>query len=122
MEVKVAPGWANQEAVGAGSAFAEIALSMGREAWIQRYAASEFLWPVNANSFLFADAASLPLGRALDLASSEGANAVWFAERVVAAVGRELLIEEAHPVERIVGTGDGPRFAIDCLVGGRGLS
>jgi len=104
MEVKVAPGWANQEAVGAGSAFAEIALSMGREAWIQRYAAS------------------LPLGRALDLATSEGANAVWFAERVVAAVGHELFIEEAHPVERIVGTGDGPRPAIDCLVGGRGLS
>lgn len=50
MEVKVAPGWANQEAVGAGSAFAEIARSTGREAWIQRYAASEFLWPVNANS------------------------------------------------------------------------
>lgn len=229
MESKAVLGWANQEDVARGAAPAGKVRSMGREEWNQRYAVSEFLWTVDANRFLVAEAASLLLGRALDLATGEGRNAIWLAEQgwdvcavdfaevglqkgqrlaavrglagrvcfeaadlrsyrpesggfdlvtliylqipqtelqpvlvkaaqavapggtlllvahdlrnlvggfggpqdpavlytaeqVVAAVGHELVIEKAHTVERIVGTGDDPRVAIDCLVRGRRLS
>lgn len=229
MESKAVPGWANQEEIAVGSAPAGKARSMGREAWNRRYAVSEFLWTVDANRFLVAEAASLLPGRALDLATGEGRNAVWLAEQgwdvcavdfaevglqkgqrlaavrgvagrvsfeaadlrsyrhepggfdlvtliylqipqtelqpvlvkaaqavapggifllvahdssnladgfggpqdaavlytaeeVVAVVGHELVIEKAHTVERVVGTDDGPRVAIDCLVRGRRLS
>lgn len=229
METKAVPARANQEDVAAGTAPAGKARSMGREEWNRRYAISEFLWTVDANRFLVAEAASLPPGRGLDLATGEGRNAVWLAEQgwevcavdfadvglhkgrdlaarrgvaervcfeaadlrcyrpepggfdlvtliylqipqaelqpvlvkaaqalapggtflliahdssnladgiggpqdaavlytaeqVVAAVGHRLFIEKAHTVERIVGTDDGPRLAIDCLVRGRRLS
>lgn len=229
METKAVPAWANQEDVAAGAAPSGKARSMGREEWNRRYAVSDFLWTVDANCLLVAEAASLPPGRALDLATGEGRNAVWLAEQgwdvcavdfsevgldkgqrlaaargvagrvsfeaadlrsyrpepggfdlvaliylqipqtelqpilleaaravapggtfllvahdsrnwrggfggpqdpavlytaeqVVAAVGHELLIEKAHTVERVVGTDDGPRVAIDWLVRGRRLS
>lgn len=81
MESKAMPAWANQEDVATGSAPVGEARSMGREEWNQRYAISEFLWTVDANRFLVAEAASLPPGRALDLATGEGRNAVWLAEQ-----------------------------------------
>ncbi|CAH1748738.1 protein of unknown function [Thauera humireducens] len=52
----------------------------------------------------------------------QDASVLYTAEQVVAAVGHELFIEKAHTVERIVGTNDGARLAIDCLVRGRRLS
>ena len=55
--------------------------TMEREDWNRRYAAKEFIWTVNANRFLVAEAANLLPGRALDLAAGEGRNAVWLAER-----------------------------------------
>lgn len=81
MESKAMPGWANQEDVAVVSVPAGKARSMGREEWNRRYAISEFLWTVDANCFLVAEAASLPPGRALDLATGEGRNAVWLAEQ-----------------------------------------
>jgi SAM-dependent methyltransferase len=56
-------------------------VTMEREDWNRRYAAKEFIWTVNANRFLVAEAATLLPGRALDLAAGEGRNAVWLAER-----------------------------------------
>jgi SAM-dependent methyltransferase len=56
-------------------------VTMEREDWNRRYAAKEFIWTVNANRFLVAEAANLLPGRALDLAAGEGRNAVWLAER-----------------------------------------
>jgi SAM-dependent methyltransferase len=53
---------------------------MDRDAWNRRYASPEFVWTVEANRFLVAEAAGLPPGRALDLAAGEGRNAVWLAE------------------------------------------
>lgn len=81
MELKAVPGWANQEDVAAGAVPAGKARSMGREEWNRRYAISEFLWTVDANCFLVAEAARLPPGRGLDLATGEGRNAVWLAEQ-----------------------------------------
>jgi len=51
------------------------------EEWDRRYADSEFLWSVEPNRFVVRELGDLPPGRALDLASGEGRNAVWLAER-----------------------------------------
>jgi SAM-dependent methyltransferase len=55
--------------------------AMQREDWNRRYAAKEFIWKVEANRFLVAEAARLSPGRALDLAAGGGRNAVWLAEQ-----------------------------------------
>ena len=54
---------------------------MGREDWDRRYATKEFIWTVEPNRFLVAEAVDLPAGRGLDLAAGEGRNAIWLAER-----------------------------------------
>jgi len=54
---------------------------MEREDWNRRYAAQDFIWTVEPNRFLVAGVADLPAGRALELASGEGRNAVWLAEQ-----------------------------------------
>lgn len=54
---------------------------MDADAWNERYAAAERVWSVEPNIWFAEVAASLPPGRALDLACGEGRNAVWLAER-----------------------------------------
>lgn len=54
--------------------------SPSSEYWNQRYAAQELIWTANANRFVAEETATLPPGRALDLAAGEGRNAVWLAE------------------------------------------
>jgi SAM-dependent methyltransferase len=49
--------------------------------WDARYAARQLVWGREANRFVQAELSSLPPGRALDLASGEGRNAVWLAAR-----------------------------------------
>jgi 2-polyprenyl-3-methyl-5-hydroxy-6-metoxy-1,4-benzoquinol methylase len=60
---------------------------MNNHAWDRRYADSEFIWTVHPNHFLVEEAASLPPGRALDLACGEGRNAVWLAQRGWEVIG-----------------------------------
>jgi SAM-dependent methyltransferase len=55
--------------------------TMKREDWNRRYAAEEFIWTVDANRFLVEEVRDLAPGRALDLATGEGRNAVWLAEQ-----------------------------------------
>lgn len=52
---------------------------MRREDWDRRYAAVENLWAARPNRFLVAEVSELAPGRALDLASGEGQNAIWLA-------------------------------------------
>jgi len=54
---------------------------MDSEAWDRRYADRELVWTSEPNRFLVAEVATLPPGRALDIACGEGRNAVWLAER-----------------------------------------
>jgi SAM-dependent methyltransferase len=49
--------------------------------WDARYAASELVWSRGPNTFVEAECAALPPGRAVDLACGEGRNAIWLAER-----------------------------------------
>jgi SAM-dependent methyltransferase len=55
--------------------------------WNDRYATAEYVWKADPNIFLAAEAATLPAGRAVDLACGEGRNAVWLAEQGWAATG-----------------------------------
>lgn len=55
--------------------------TMSYQDWNRRSAAKEFIWTGNANHCLATEAANLSPGRALDLASGDGRNAVWLAEQ-----------------------------------------
>jgi SAM-dependent methyltransferase len=49
--------------------------------WDARYASREQIWSGNPNAQLVAEAASLEPGRALDVGTGEGADALWLAGR-----------------------------------------
>jgi SAM-dependent methyltransferase len=50
-------------------------------AWDERYSGPDLVWGAGPNRFLTAEAAALPVGRAVDLGTGEGRNAIWLAER-----------------------------------------
>nr|WP_205315760.1 class I SAM-dependent methyltransferase [Nonomuraea lactucae] len=52
-----------------------------RDAWEERYRGRPALWSGRPNPQLVAEAAELAPGRALDVGSGEGADAIWLAER-----------------------------------------
>jgi SAM-dependent methyltransferase len=54
---------------------------MDRDDWDRRYAEKELVWSVEPNSFLVEEASGLTPGKAADLATGEGRNAIWLAER-----------------------------------------
>jgi SAM-dependent methyltransferase len=54
---------------------------MEREDWDRRYCGTELVWTAQPNRFVVQQLQGLPPGRALDLGSGEGRNAVWLAER-----------------------------------------
>jgi SAM-dependent methyltransferase len=49
--------------------------------WDKRYASTELVWTAEANRFVVEELADLTAGRALDLGTGEGRNAIWLAER-----------------------------------------
>jgi SAM-dependent methyltransferase len=54
---------------------------MDRHGWNDRYEGRELIWTAEPNQFLVSEVESLVPGRALDLGSGEGRNAVWLAEK-----------------------------------------
>jgi SAM-dependent methyltransferase len=52
-----------------------------RHEWDERYASTGLLWSAEPNRFVVEELAGLPPGRALDLGTGEGRNAIWLAER-----------------------------------------
>ncbi|MGI5148726.1 methyltransferase domain-containing protein [Plantactinospora sp. CA-294935] len=52
-----------------------------QEGWEERYRARPAIWSGRPNPQLVAEAAGLAPGRALDVGSGEGADAIWLAER-----------------------------------------
>jgi SAM-dependent methyltransferase len=52
-----------------------------RESWDERYSGPELVWGAGPNRFVVELLADLPPGRGLDLATGEGRNAIWLAER-----------------------------------------
>lgn len=53
---------------------------MDAAAWDERYE-KDMVWSVGPNRFVAAELADLEAGRALDLATGEGRNAIWLAEQ-----------------------------------------
>jgi SAM-dependent methyltransferase len=49
--------------------------------WDELYASHELVWTAEANRFVVEELAGLAAGRALDLGTGEGRNAIWLAER-----------------------------------------
>jgi SAM-dependent methyltransferase len=49
--------------------------------WDELYASRELVWTAEANRFVAEELAGLTAGRALDLGTGEGRNAIWLAER-----------------------------------------
>ncbi|MGH3901182.1 MAG: DUF397 domain-containing protein [Pseudonocardiaceae bacterium] len=49
--------------------------------WDERYRTSELIWKAGPNQWVRQHMRDLPPGTALDLASGEGRNAVWLADR-----------------------------------------
>lgn len=64
-----------------------------RQMWDARYGEKGFVFGVDANQFVAASLADLPPGRALDLASGQGRNAVWLAAR-----GHDVTAIDLSPV------------------------
>jgi len=54
---------------------------MDQAAWDERYAGPELVWGAGPNCFVAEELAALEPGRALDLGTGEGRNAIWLAER-----------------------------------------
>lgn len=50
-------------------------------AWDQRYSGPDLVWGEAPNRFVAEELAALPPGRAIDLGTGEGRNAIWLAER-----------------------------------------
>jgi len=49
--------------------------------WDELYASTELVWTAEANRFVTEELAGLAAGRALDLGTGEGRNAIWLAGR-----------------------------------------
>jgi SAM-dependent methyltransferase len=58
-----------------------------RDEWDDRYATTELIWGAEPNQFLVREVADLTPGKALDLATGEGRNAIWLSERGWAVTG-----------------------------------
>jgi SAM-dependent methyltransferase len=54
---------------------------MDQTAWDDRYAGPELVWGSGPNCFVAEELAALAPGRAIDLGTGEGRNAIWLAER-----------------------------------------
>ncbi|HEX9033296.1 MAG TPA: class I SAM-dependent methyltransferase [Streptosporangiaceae bacterium] len=54
---------------------------MERQAWDERYAGPELIWGAGPNRFVVEQLAGLSPGRAIDLATGEGRNAIWLASQ-----------------------------------------
>lgn len=54
---------------------------MESQEWDERYVGRDLVWTAEPNRFVVAELQDLAPGRALDIASGEGRNAVWLASR-----------------------------------------
>ena len=50
-------------------------------AWDQRYSGPDLVWGAGPNRFVTEEVTALAAGRAIDLGTGEGRNAIWLAER-----------------------------------------
>lgn len=80
---------------------------MDSEDWDRRYRAERTVWSLSPNRWVEQHTAELPAGRALDLASGEGRNAIWLAERGWQVLGVDFSpVALAKAADRVAGRAD----------------
>ncbi|WP_018655692.1 class I SAM-dependent methyltransferase [Actinomadura flavalba] len=72
-----------------------------RDGWDARYGTAELIWTAEPNVFVAREAADLPPGRALDLATGEGRNAVWLAGRGWRVTAVDFSVEGLRKARRL---------------------
>jgi SAM-dependent methyltransferase len=72
---------------GRGTGGAKETGSVERQAWDERYGGPDLIWGAGPNRFVVEELAELTPGRAIDLASGEGRNAIWLASKGWKATG-----------------------------------
>ncbi|MBX3311088.1 MAG: class I SAM-dependent methyltransferase [Cryobacterium sp.] len=87
-------GWAQTHLAGppGGSLVDENEHEFGREYWEERYSASGLAWSGNPNPVLVTEATRLTPGRALDIGSGEGADAIWLAQQGWHVTGIDIAV------------------------------
>src|SRR5919112_381484 len=82
---------------------------MDARAWDERYAAAELVWSATPNRFVEAELASLPPGRAVDLAAGAGRHPCWLGPRCWPRSTPAVL----YTAEEVLGDLDGERFEVE---------
>ncbi len=77
-----------------------VATTFEEPAWEERYQSRPSVWSGRPNPQLVAEVTDLAPGRALDVGSGEGADAVWLAERGLAGDGGGHLHHRVEPGRR----------------------
>ena len=89
--------------------------------WDERYARAELVWGAEPNQFVAAALTDATPGRALDVASGEGRNAIWLATRGWHAVGVDFsatALDRARQLAEQAGVGDRTEFTVGDVVAG----
>lgn len=100
------------------SSLAEEDLRDGRRAsgartdWEHRYAGEDPVWSANPNGSMVVEVGSLPAGRALDIGSGEGADAIWLAERGWRVTASDI---SANALARVGAEAERRGVAVDLL-------
>ena len=87
--------------------------SMSADEWDSRYRGSELVWGTAPNRWVEREAASLPPGRALDLACGEGRNSIWLAQRGWQVTGIDFSAEAIGKARTLAQGVHGPAATVD---------
>lgn len=80
--------------------------------WDHRYGSDEPIWSGNPNGALVAEVESMAPGRALDVGSGEGADAIWLAERGWTVTASDI---SANALARVAGHARDRAVAVEIL-------
>ncbi|WP_454131458.1 class I SAM-dependent methyltransferase, partial [Kitasatospora aureofaciens] len=74
---------------------------MDSQGWDDRYAASELVWGTAPNQWVVRELTGSTPGRALDLATGEGRNAIWLATQGWEVTGLDFSAVALERAERL---------------------
>jgi SAM-dependent methyltransferase len=77
-----------------------------RDYWEDRYGAPGYTWSGNPNPVLVTEAAPLPPGRALDIGSGEGGDAIWLATQGWRVTGVDIAVAALEKARALAETRD----------------
>jgi SAM-dependent methyltransferase len=92
---------------------ATVTTSTSAEEWDSRYRSSDLVWGTAPNRWVEREAASLPPGRALDLACGEGRNSIWLAQRGWQVTGIDFSAEAIAKARTLAQGVDGLATTVD---------